>query len=243
MRFMPVEGTEVQFCIWPTRVQDYGAYAAATPGVDTSWKDPVYEGVPVTPGPTHPVVNVSWDDAKAFCQWLTQKDRKNGNIGPKAEYRLPTDLEWSAAVGLKGEKGATPKDRDEKVPGVYPWGQAWPPPPGSGNFADTTFKRSFPKLNSIEGYDDGYATTSPVGAYPALANGLYDLSGNVWEWCEDRYDEDRNFRVLRGGSWDDNVPPYLLSSSRINVGPGRRDSSFGFRVVLRGGESGSPGGL
>ena len=243
MRFLPVAGTEVLFCIWPTRVQDYSAYAAASRGINSEWKDSVYEGVPVTPGPNHPVVNVSWEDARAFCRWLTGKERASGKISRSAEYRLPTDLEWSAAVGLKGEKGATPKDRDEKVVGVYPWGTSWPPPPGSGNFADETALKKFPGRSIIQGYDDGYATTSPVGTYAPMANGLYDLSGNVWEWCEDWHDGDQKYRVLRGGSWGDYGPRFLLSSYRSNAYPGIRSYDIGFRVVLSGGGSGSPGGF
>lgn len=243
MRIVPVAETEVWFCIWPTRVQDYAAYAAENRGIHSGWKDPVYDGVPVAPGPNHPVVGVNWEEARAFCRWLTGKDRAIGKISDSAEYRLPRDLEWSVAVGLKGEKGATPRDRDGNVVGIYPWGTSWPPPPGSGNFADETALKKFPGWSIIQGYDDGYATTSPVGTYAATANGLYDMSGNVWEWCEDWYDEKKTYRVLRGGSWLNDGPRGLLSSYRFNGSPGYRGIYIGFRVVLSGGGSGSPGGF
>lgn len=235
MKFLPVPGTEVRFCIWPTRVQDYLKFAESVPGLDTSWKDPVLSGEPVTPGPTHPVVSVSWEDAKRFCEWLTEKDQAQGRIRRTQYYRLPTDLEWSAAVGLVGEVGATPKDRGGEVSDLYPWGWQWPPPHGAGNFADESARLKFSDWKIIEGYRDGYATTSPVGEFTASKDGLYDLSGNVWEWCEDWYDGDKKFRVLRGGSWSVDDPRTLLSSYRYDYGvPGNRSINFGFRVVLVG---------
>ena len=243
MRFAPVPGTEVMFCIWPTRVLDYAAFVAETHGLDESWRDPHYEGVPVTPGPTHPVVNVSWEDAKRFCEWLTLRELKQGRLKPGERYRLPTDLEWSAAVGLPPEDGKIPADRDGKIAGVYPWGKEWPPPPGAGNFADETSKEEFPKFNVIAGYRDGFATTSPVGAFRPSRDGLFDLSGNVWEWCEDRYYEKRVERVLRGGSWGDSYPGNLLSSFRGNYAPGNRFNIFGFRVVMAGDEYARLGGV
>lgn len=223
----------VWFSAWETRVQDYAAYAAANPKADRSWKDPVFTDVPVTPGPTHPVVNVSWVDATDFCHWLTMEERKAGRLPPGYQYRLPTDREWSAAVGLTGEQGETPKVRGGKFPNVYPWGRAWPPSPGAGNFADETAGRSFgTDWGIITGYVDGYATTSPVGIFPGTPDGVSDLSGNVWEWCEDRSDKDRVRRVLRGGSWNQSSPGYLLSSSRTHDGPDSRVDYVGFRVVL-----------
>jgi len=234
MKFVPVPGTEVRFCIWPTRVQDYAAFAQANPDVDKSWKDPVFKGVPVTPGPTHPVVNVCWEDAKRFCEWLTQSEQEQGLIRRTQYYRLPADLEWSAAVGLTNEEGATAQDRDMKITGLYPWGRQWPPPHGAGNFADDTARLKFPEIETIPGYRDGYATTSPVGEFKPSQDGLYDLAGNVWEWCEDFYDGKEGARVLRGGSWGGNDPRRLLSSARNGIGPGYRRSDFGFRVVLVG---------
>jgi hypothetical protein len=242
MQFVPIEGTKVWFSIWETRWQDYKAFADSTNGLDDSWRDPKIGDVRVTPTPSNPVVNVSWNEAQAFCSWLTTKERKEGLLNSKQSYRLPTDLEWSTAVGLKGEVGETPKDRDEKVPGVYPWGNHWPPTNQVGNFADAAYNKQSHADNWISGYDDGFATTSPVGSFPPLSNGLYDLSGNVWEWCEDLYEGNRIYRVLRGGSWDDISPRFLLSSYRLSDLPGDRNNGIGFRVVLSGGGSGSSGG-
>jgi len=238
MKFVPVPGTEVLFCVWETRVRDYAPYAAAQSGVDGSWRDPAFEGVPVTPNEDCPVVCVSWKDARAFCAWLTEKERRRGLLRPEDHYRLPTDAEWSWAVGIGDrESGATPREKDGKLAGVYPWGSQWPPPPGSGNFADECAKRKVPKWSIIDGYEDGYATTSPVGSFPANEHGLYDLAGNVWEWCEDLYDTSQSSRVFRGGSWYDYDPAYLLSSARPDRTPEIRAYFLGFRVVLAGGSA------
>ena len=237
MRFAPVPGVQALFSVWETRVQDYEAFAKTRTSGDTSWRNPDFLGAAVTPGPTHPVVAVSWNDARDFCQWLTSTERKAGTLPANRRYRLPTDLEWSAAVGLPREQGATPKERDEKISGVYPWGTQWPPPRGAGNFGDVTCKKAWGNnLGStwtfIEGYEDGFATTSPVGSFPSSSSGLHDLAGNVWEWCDDWYDTPQTGRVLRGGAWSSGGPRNLLSSCRRNDEPDERDGGGGFRVVL-----------
>jgi hypothetical protein len=234
MKFVPVTGTEVLFCIWETRVKDYRAYAQANSGVDRSWENPVYRGQNVTPSEDCPVVMVSWEDAKKFCEWLTAKERQMGLISAEQSYRLPYDWEWSVAVGLEEPKGGTPMEKGGKIRGVYPWGTEWPPPKGAGNYADATAKRAFPDWTVIEGYDDGYATTAPVGSFSANRYGLYDLGGNVWEWCEDFYDGRSGWGVLRGGTWLSVESRALLSSFRLLVSPSFRYDLFGFRVVLVG---------
>ncbi|MDC0144775.1 SUMF1/EgtB/PvdO family nonheme iron enzyme, partial [Verrucomicrobia bacterium] len=122
MKFVPVPGTEAAFCIWETRVKDYAAYAAASSGVDGNWKSPGF-----TQADTHPVVNVSWEDANAFCEWLTKKELAEGKIKAGQKYRLPTDAEWSVAVGLGRETGSSPEEKDGGIKDVYPWGKEWPP--------------------------------------------------------------------------------------------------------------------
>jgi len=106
MVFKSVPGTEVQFCIWETRVKDYAVFAAANAGVNGSWKQPGFKQAD-----THPVVRVSWNDAQAFCAWLTKKELAEGKIKAGQKYRLPTDAEWSVAVGLGKEKGNTPPEK------------------------------------------------------------------------------------------------------------------------------------
>jgi hypothetical protein len=165
---------------------------------------------------------------------LTQQERTAGRIPAGASYRLPTDEEWSGAVGLERESGSAPKDKAGKVTGVYPWGTQFPPPAKAGNYSDSVANATL-GLTGIEGYTDGFATTSPVGRFAANRFGLFDLGGNVWEWCEDWYDPSaQKSRVLRGGSWYYVGSVSLLSSLRCHFAPTRRINNFGFRVVLVG---------
>ena len=217
MVFKPVQGTKVRFCIWETRVKDYAAYAAANAGVDDGWKSPG-----IKQADTHPVVKVSWEDANAFCAWLTKKELAAGKIKAGQKYRLPTDAEWSMAVGLGKEKGNTPEEKSRGIEDVYPWGKEWPPPKGAGNYHGSL------KV-------DSYKYTSPVGNFAANKIGLHDIGGNVWEWCEDWYDPAaKKYRVLRGASWLGDRPGFLLSSRRFSGTPDIRSDVVGFRCVLVG---------
>jgi len=202
MQFAPVAGTDVLFSIWDTRVKDYKTFVQAT---GRAWKEPDF-----SQEPDHPAVNVSWEDAKAFCAWLTAKEG--------VEYRLPTDAEWSLAVGLKDETGMTPKEKDGSGKSIYPWGGAWPPPRDSGNYDRSMMVDDFEK-------------TSPVGKFPPNSFGLYDISGNVWQWCEDWYDTYCRCRVLRGGAWNSCTSVILLSSFRYYAHPHEKCDNFGFRCV------------
>jgi serine/threonine protein kinase/formylglycine-generating enzyme required for sulfatase activity len=223
MKFVPVPGTRVLFSIWDTRVEDYQEFVNET---DHEWSEPGF-----TQSPTHPAVEVSWLDATAFCKWLTEKERKAGQISDAREYRLPTDHEWSCAVGIGDRENAdqTPAGNNLKIRDLYPWGTAWPPPRNAGNFdgEETSDK------NSIKGFNDGYAHTSPVGSFAANKYGLYDMGGNVWQWCEDWFDGEHKGRVLRGGSWNNGVGSSILwSSFRFPVTPEDRLDYAGFRCVI-----------
>ena len=232
MRFVPVPGTEVLFSIWETRLADYAAYASSNRGVAREWQNPTEDMVPVTPSKDCPVVNVNWDEANAFCAWLTKKEWQEGKLGARSQYRLPTDVEWSFAVGLPSEPGRTPMERNIKIQDQYPWGSQWPPPPGMGNFADESVRRKFPSWTVIMGYDDGFVTTSPVGRFASNQYGIYDLAGNAWEWCDDWYDGSERHRVMRGGSWGSGSRGELVSSRRNHDAPQSRHGDVGFRVVL-----------
>jgi formylglycine-generating enzyme required for sulfatase activity len=247
MIFVPVPGTAVQFAIWDTRVTDFTAFIQAT-GYDAtqgmgslgkdgwngrgdSWKSPGF-----AQGPTHPVCGVSWEDAKAFCEWLTKKERNTGQLQQGQLYRLPTDAEWSVAVGLEEEAGSTPDEKSARSRGAYPWGTQWPPPRGAGNYAGEESKTGAPAdWPVISDFDDRFARTSPVGSFSANLFGLYDMGGNVWQLCEDFYKLDQQWRVFRGASWDTNDPDNMRSSFRGWAPPGVRAGAIGFRCVLAGG--------
>jgi hypothetical protein len=215
MTLVSVPGTSVLFSIWETRVQDYAAYAEMASGVDLSWKNPGF-----CQTASHPVVNVSWEDARKFCFWLTEKERQQGKLSSKSEYRLPTDSEWSWAVGIGiGEGEGHPGEKHMRLQNEYPWGRQWPPPKGVGNYD--------PSLRT-----DTFDQTSPVGSFAPNTLGLFDLGGNVWEWCEDFLDGSSRDRVLRGGSWNFSGPGHLLSSYRNSGLPNARSTAIGFRCVL-----------
>ena len=232
MKFVPVEGTNILFCIHEVRYSDYAAYAAESPGVDGYWKDQTSDDYALTENKeNHPVMKVSWWDAQRFCAWLSKKESQT--------YRLPTDQEWSYAVGIgrdeKWTKDTTPATvfRNETA---FPWGDQWPPPKGSGNYSDDSRKAKAKAPNAtaqyLEGYDDGFPTTAPVMSFKPNKFGLYDMGGNVWEWCEDWYDNALKGRVLRGGSWNGSDRNILLSSTRSQNDPGLRHHNRGFRVVF-----------
>ena len=235
MVFVPVAGTKAQFSIYETRVRDFAAFAATNPKLDgTNWNHALYHGVtPVSVGPDFPVVNVSWNDAKAFCDWLTRAERANGKISAKQFYRLPTDEEWSFAVGIGDrETGATPKEKSARLENVFPWGTNFPPPPRAGNFADQAALNYFTNWPHIENYNDGFVTTAPVGSFKPSESGIYDLAGNALEWCDDFYDDAHRQKVLRGGAWINCGPKSLLSSYREHAAPERFSVVTGFRCVL-----------
>jgi formylglycine-generating enzyme required for sulfatase activity len=218
MRFVPVG--EVLVSVWPVRVKDFQAFCDANARtrlpVDFSQEE------------THPVVRVNWEDARAFCQWLTETEVKAERLAERQAYRLPTDAEWSAAAGIT-ESGATPEERDGRVRD-FAWGRAWPPPPRSGNFADASGRKPF-----IAGYNDGFPQTSPAGSFPANKAGLFDMSGNVWQWVEDSYHggpQRKDWGVLRGGSWGTSKQEELRLGYRDVVDRSERDVIFGFRCVI-----------
>lgn len=153
-----------------------------------------YEGNSLN-GDTQPAVLVSWEDAKAFAQWLSEKSGY--------EFRLPAEAEWEYAC-----RAGTQTARF--------WGNDPDDACRYANAADQTAKRKWSGL-TIHDCDDGYAVTAPVGSFKPNGFGLYDMLGNTWEWCEDIYDSDayskhqRNNpiytcggsrRVDRGGSWN-----------------------------------------
>ncbi|HEX4143084.1 MAG TPA: formylglycine-generating enzyme family protein [Pirellulales bacterium] len=176
--------------------------------------------------PQHPVVDVSWNDAVAFCEWLSQKEKKR--------YRLPSETEWEYACRAGTTTRFANGDDEEGLLKV-------------GNVADATFREAHDDVGyGIKGRD-GYPFTAPVGRFKPNGFGLYDMHGNVWEWCSDWFDKDYynaspvddprgpaagSLRVLRGGGWDDS-PVNCRSANRVSdsLGPTYRNFNYGFRVV------------
>jgi formylglycine-generating enzyme required for sulfatase activity len=225
MKFVPLG--DIRISVWETRVQDYDAFCAAT--------NRRREPADFTQSATHPVVKVNWFDANAFCKWLTDKEHDENALEDRQSYRLPTDVEWSAAVGLPKESGGTPEARDGKIRNEFPWGKQWPPPSGAGNYSDQSARRRGGV--AIENYNDNFPQTAPVGSFKANALGIYDLGGNVWEWCAEGYKGSssttaRDWGVLRGGSWATSNRLELQSSYRNVVDRNERDVIYGFRCVL-----------
>jgi formylglycine-generating enzyme len=173
-------------------------------------------------GNNYPVEQVSWDDVQGFLKKLNNKIGKT--------FRLPTEAEWEYAArsGGKREKYAGFTNKSD----MYKY----------ANFCDTNCPADEWRTKS---QNDGYRYTSPVGNYKSNELGLYDMTGNVWEWCQDIYSEEaysnhkRNNpiyvksgpnRVFRGGSWY-NLPKDMRASNRYYKTTNFRDDSVGFRLV------------
>ena len=172
----------------------------------------------------HPVVNVSWNDAVAFCEWL---GRREGTT-----YRLPTEAEWEYACRAGTTTRYYSGDDPETLAKV-------------GNVADATAKASRPNLKYAIKASDGYVFTSPVGSFQPNGFGLYDMHGNAWQWCADWYAADYyatspvddptgpdagSNRVLRGGSWL-SWPDVSRAAKRDRLTPDFRYVRSGFRVA------------
>jgi formylglycine-generating enzyme required for sulfatase activity len=133
-----------------------------------------------------PVVNVSWEEAARYCNWLSRWDglppaytEAGGHLAPVVPattgYRLPTEAEWVYAARVDGRE----------TPARYPWAGDYPPKAVAGNFADARLADTL--ANVVPGYDDGYRGTAPVGRFAANPAGFHDLGGNVAEWTNDFY--------------------------------------------------------
>ncbi len=168
-----------------------------------------------------PVVCVSWNDSYNFIQWFNQKTGKH--------FRLPTEAEWEFAARSRGKEYR------------FSWGNGIP----SDNIADETANTELLGMTKSNGYTDGYAFTSPVGSFKPNKLGLYDMSGNVYEWTADWFQKSYyknspkhnpqgpargTSKVLRGGSWNP-LPSLVKTIDRRQAGPGARGSWMGFRLA------------
>jgi formylglycine-generating enzyme required for sulfatase activity len=133
-----------------------------------------------------PAVEITWEQAALFCNWLSVKESlppvytpKGGTlvagdpVGPG--YRLPTEAEWEYCARFNQGQAEL----------KYPWGNNYPPPAQAGNFADESAKDLL--ADYIPAYNDGYAVSAPPASFNKNALGLYDMGGNVSEWCHDYY--------------------------------------------------------
>ena len=186
-----------------------------------NWQNPGY-----SQADNHPVVCVSWNDARVYSEWLSRKTKKN--------YRLLSEAEWEYAA-----RAGTSTAR-------Y-WGESPDQACAYANVMDATGKSQIPGVTwEAHNCNDGNAYTASVGSFKANAFGLYDMIGNAWEWTEDCWNKDYAGapndgtawttgecsvgRVLRGGSWFD-VPQIARAAFRYRGGSSYRGSSFGFRLA------------
>ena len=172
----------------------------------------------------HPVVNVTWNDAMAFCKWLSEKEGQT--------YRLPTESEWEYACRARTTT-RYPSGDDPQTLGKV------------SNLVDATVKVRIPDWKYMIYHSDNYAFTSPVGKSKPNTFGLHDMHGNAFQWCSDWYSENYyaaspendppgpdsgTERVIRGGTWNFR-PLGARSAERNKTEPDSRNCSAGFRVV------------
>ena len=160
----------------PVPLNDMSGWWSWTPGAD--WKHPDGPGSTIDGKDNYPVVQVAWDDAVAYAKW--------------AGKRLPTEAEWEFAAcgGLSGKR--------------FSWGDEFMPkgPDGKPRHMANTFQGEFPYKNTAE---DGFAGVAPVKSFPPNGYGLYDMAGNVWNWCSDLYRADMHAEAASHGLCDN--PP------------------------------------
>jgi sulfatase modifying factor 1 len=185
----------------------------------------------------HPVVNVNWHDARAFCRWLSKKEGHT--------YRLPAEAEWEYAC----RAGTTARfTAGEAVKDLKPLANLGDRTL-AGKWDTETVKRYGldPKKITFVPWEDGFAFTAPVGRFRPNAFGLYDMLGNAGEFCRDGYAADyykdspkvdpagpgkkRTGHVVRGGTFL-NGPTLVRTSSRVECPDAYRNYVIGFRVVL-----------
>ncbi len=184
---------------------------------NAGWKNPGFEQTDA-----HPVVIVSWNDATAFCRWLSEKEG--------ATYRLPTEAEWEYACRAGTTTAYT---TGSHVSDVFK----------AGNGLGQEFRDHFHQKSDDQRPNDGFVFTAPVGSFPPNSFGLFDMHGNAWEWCQDWFGgsyspetavdptgpETGTKRVARGGGFDCGLS--ARSATRDSNVPTMRAANLGFRVA------------
>lgn len=189
-----------------------------------SWQNTGYEL-----SDDHPVVNVTWNDATKFCEWLSKKEGR--------KYRLPTEAEWEYACRVGTKTRYWSGNDPESLGKIANVADASSVAAGQKQFGD--YGRFALKAK------DGHFTPAKVGTFGANPFGLHDMHGNVWEWCSDYYDEnyyskspvddpqgpeDGRLHVRRGGAFH-TFPIFVRSSFRNWNSPKTRYLNLGFRVA------------
>jgi formylglycine-generating enzyme required for sulfatase activity len=197
----------------------YRTEAENGPDGNYTWRNPDFEQTD-----DHPVGNVTWNDAVAFCEWLSRAEGQT--------YRLPTEAEWEYACRAQTTSKYCTGNDPESTTLV-------------GNVADGVGKARYPDWTWAIAAQDGFVNTAPVGQFRPNAFGLYDMHGNVWEWCLDGYKADyyqqspgvdpsgpaqTARRVDRGGCFS-SAPGDCRSGNREGRPPTDRYVGLGFRVA------------
>jgi len=176
-----------------------------------------YKGADLN-GERQPAVRLNFAEMSTYAAWLTERERAAGRIPDGTRFRLPTRAESVACAqaGLAQE---------------FPWGGAFPPPGGAGNYADAAFHEAFPAEPWLEGYRDGHAASAPVEKSGCNAWGLFGMGGNVWETTAADA-EGGKFGGWHGGAFDDFQRERMTGKSFYGYMGTARGAVNGFRLVL-----------
>jgi formylglycine-generating enzyme required for sulfatase activity/serine/threonine protein kinase len=217
---LPVEGPQTEVTL------THGFWLSQTEVTQQQYQSLMGQNPSEFKGPKNPVEKVTWREAVAFCQALNAREQAAGRVPAGYEYRLPTEAEWEYAA----RAGTTTP---------FTWGD-------TADISLGNFRGKYPRdFTSSQLEDPDFYGTAPVGSYSPNGFGLYDIHGNVAEWCLDDFNgrlpggkqtdwllsEGGTRHVVRGGGWE----AYAIRArvaSRENMTPDTRSASIGFRLCL-----------
>jgi hypothetical protein len=228
LRFLPVaeypDGRKTCLCVHELRISDYQAFMADSRyrmegQLHDAWQEVGFSMAIQSAiwnakgnGSNYPVSYISAEDAVAFCKWLTVTERQLGKLGKQERYRLPTDTEWSLAVGLKENQEVINPAHGAKS-NRFPWGTEWPPVWSVGNLGLMI---------------DGFSSTAPVMNFTESELGFHDMAGNVSEICTVGLGD----YVWRGSNWASDSAVDCLSAAREPTYSNVRSRGRGLRLAL-----------